>query len=71
VTGNFEQQNRLQLNQGGGEFQDGTDAGNVSPFGLVADRAPTVSIKQADFDGNGALDLVFVNGGGCVILLHR
>jgi hypothetical protein len=71
VTANFEQQNRLQLNQGGGEYQDGTDAGNVSPFGLVADRAATTGIKQADFDRNGALDLVFVNAGGCVILLHR
>ena len=71
ITANFEQQNRLLLNQGGAEYQDGTDPGNVNGFGLVADRAPTYAIKQGDFDFNGTRDVVFVNGGGCVILLHR
>ena len=64
-------QNRLLLNQGGGEFRDSTDEGNATGFGLVVDRADTYSVKGGDFDLDGLVDPVFVNAGGAVVLLHR
>ncbi len=72
VVGNHRQQNRLYFNVNGlGELIDSTDEGDSLPFGLPVDRAETRSIRQGDFNGDGLLDLVFVNNGGAVLMLHR
>ncbi|MCI0340459.1 MAG: VCBS repeat-containing protein [Planctomycetales bacterium] len=72
VLGNHKQQNRLYFNvNGAGELMDRTDEGDSLPFGLPVDRAETRSIRQGDLNLDGLLDLVFVNNGGAVLMLHR
>lgn len=71
VFANFEQQNRLHFNLGGAEYQDRTDEGGASNFGLPADRSATRAIGRGEWNKDGRLDLVFVNAGGLTVLIHR
>ncbi len=71
VVGNLGQQNRLFLNDGGGEFTDGTDENQVAVTGLPPAAADTTALAAADLDGDSDPDLYVANRGADEILLNR
>ncbi len=71
IVGNDGQQNRLLLNDGAGEFTDGTDEVDGFPFGLPRAEGQTTAIGVADLDGDGDPDLYVANLGADEVLLNR
>jgi photosystem II stability/assembly factor-like uncharacterized protein len=59
-------QNKLYLNDGNGEFLDGTDLTQTLFSGLPVDNDAGRSIKVLDIDGDGDLDFFVGNDGGPV-----
>jgi len=61
VTGNYNQVNRLYLNDGNGVFGDG--AGGTTGSDIGSDTHATSTISLGDVDGDGDLDLIVGNYG--------
>ncbi|MBL4631175.1 MAG: VCBS repeat-containing protein, partial [Paraglaciecola sp.] len=59
LEGNYNQANRVYLNNGDGTFADGTDISSVTD-----DIEYTNSLTTADIDGDGDLDVLAGNGDG-------
>jgi photosystem II stability/assembly factor-like uncharacterized protein len=71
IVGNDGQQNRLYLNDGAGEFTDGTDEVQAAPHGLPTALAQTKGMAAADLDGDGDPDLFIANEGADEVLHNR
>jgi hypothetical protein len=71
IVGNDGAQNRLFLNDGAGEFTDGTDEVGAEPHGLPMALAQTKALASADFDLDGDPDIYIANDGADEVLLNR
>ncbi|MHC5078627.1 MAG: FG-GAP-like repeat-containing protein, partial [Planctomycetota bacterium] len=70
-VGNFGEQNRLLINDGTGEFRDGTDPEFLLPTGLPLGQDRTQGAAFGDVDGDGDLDIAVANQGQNLLLINN
>ena len=67
---NYGEQNRLLLNNGSGEFTDGTGLTGSVLTGLPAAQNLSTHADAADVDGDSDLDIVVANNGQNILLIN-